>query len=167
MSTTATTDGTLTASAEYLAAGASAGEEVDISSKITISGSSITIDVSDYTTVGGTVTLTLGITEDETVTVTKTATVYGISLSDLTVSEDTLSGTVTTNDTGFTATALFDEDGLSLDEHDYEDISSALTVEGNTISLDLSGRAADGVIKFVVACQNKPAITDEKSYTVA
>lgn len=169
MSTTVTTNGTVTAStlsAEYLAAGASAGAETDISSKITLSGNDISVDVSDYTTVGGTVTLTIGIEEDST-PITKTATVYGISLSDLAVSGDTLSSTVTTNDTGFTYQALFDEDGLSINTHDFEDISSALIVEENTLSLDLSDRAADGVVKFIVACQNKPAIAAEKSYTVA
>ena len=168
MSSTATTNGTLTATAQYLAAGASAGAETNIdSSKITISNNVVTIDVSDYTTVGGTVTLSLGITEDNTVTATKTGTVLGISLSDLTALGDTLSGTVTTNDSDYDVEVLYDEDGLGLSAYDYTDITSTdLTKSGNAISVDLTGKASGGVIKITVSCASNENVTSEKTYTV-
>lgn len=108
---------------------------------------------------GGTISITVTSTDDGTITDTTEYTVvkvYTINLADLTRVGDIVSGTVTTNNTTFAATAALD--GVAVD-------ASAITTTLSGVEVDVTGLGT-GELSVTVTCNTDPTKSATKTITL-
>ena len=147
-----TANGTFTAVGTFTPTGG-AGENLAV---ITTADSVSAEITAEMRATGGiiSITATLG-TATDTVTY-NVAKVYTINLSDLTYhdSNDTVTGTVTTNNTTFTPSATLR--GITLNDN-------AFTITGNTLTVDVRGCEANDELVVTVTCDTDNSKTATKT----
>ena len=107
---------------------------------------------------GGTIKFNIGIEEDNSLTEEKTynvAKVLYISLSELSKDGNIVSGTVSTNDTGYSVSATLDTTPVT---------SNLITKNDNTVSVDATTLSA-GTLVITVTCDNSTT-SDSETYTL-
>lgn len=151
-----TTNGTFTAVGTFTPTG-----EVGENLAVTTTNNSVSAEITaEMRSKGGVISITVTSVEDGTKTDTVTynvAKVYTINLGDLSRTGDIVSGTVTTNNTTFTATATLD--GVDVD-------ASAITTTLSGVEVDVTGLGT-GELSVTVTCDTDPTKSATKTFTLS
>lgn len=151
-----TTNGTFTAVGTFTPTG-EAGENL----AVTTTANSVSAEITaEMRATGGVISITATSVEDGTKTDTVTynvTKVYTINLADLARVGDIVSGTVTTNNTTFTATATLD--GVDVD-------ASAITTTLSGVEVDVTGLGT-GELSVTVTCDTDPTKSATKTFTLS
>lgn len=151
-----TTNGTFTAEGTFTPTGG-AGENLAVTATTNSVSAEITAEMR---ATGGTISITVTSKEDGTKTDTTeytVAKVYTINLADLARVGDIVSGTVTTNNTTFTATASLN--GVGVDP-------SAITTTLSGVEVDVTGLGT-GELSVTVTCDTDPTKSATKTFTLS
>ena len=129
---------------------------------VTKTDNSITADITaGMRATGGEISIVVACENDSTQTATITYTVakvYTINLADLSQDGDTVTGTVTTNNTSFSVVAT--SNGAEIDD-------SNITKTDNSVSVDVTGYTANDVISITVICDTDNTKSATKTITLA
>ena len=154
VTTDVTTNGTFTAVGTFTPTG-----EVGENLAVTTTNNSVSAEITaEMRNKGGVISITVTSVEDNTKTDTVTydvAKVYTIDLAELSRVGDTVSGSVTTNDTTYTPIVTLD--GTNVE-------SSLITATTNSISVDATGLT--GLLSITVTCDTDPTKSSTKTFTL-
>ena len=149
-----TTNGTFTAVGTFTPTG-----EVGENLAVTTTNNSVSVAITENMRIkGGAISITVTSVEDNTKTDTVTynvTKVYTINLTDLSRVGDTVSGSITTNNTTYTPTVTLD--GTNVD-------SGLITATSSSISVDVTGMT--GLLSITVTCDTDPTKSSTKTFTL-